>query len=63
MALPPKALTSAVTIAIIRMRLLFITGSSFVKLGGLGFFPDGAWYVYLNRTRQDNGHTAVLCQR
>src|SRR5438552_15110714 len=30
-ALPPKALTSAVTIAIVHMRLLFITGSSFVK--------------------------------
>src|SRR5207245_6187565 len=44
MALPPKALTSAVTIAIVRTRLLFITNSSFVKLGGLDFFPDGAWY-------------------
>src|SRR2546422_11085337 len=30
-ALPPKALTSAVTIAIVHMRLLFITGSSFVE--------------------------------
>src|SRR2546430_14904824 len=30
-ALPPKALTSAVTIAIVHMRLLFITGSSFAK--------------------------------
>jgi hypothetical protein len=35
MALPPKALTSAVTIAILRMPLLFIPGSSFVKCGGL----------------------------
>src|SRR2546421_4611031 len=33
MALPPKALTSAVTIAIVRMHWLFITSSSFVKLG------------------------------
>src|SRR2546426_7496571 len=31
MALPPKALTSAVTIAIVHRRLLFITSSSFVK--------------------------------
>jgi len=53
-ALPPKALTSAVTIAIVRMRLLFITSSSFVKLGGVDFFPDGVWY---------NRHTAALCQR
>src|SRR5207245_2436002 len=53
-ALPPKALTSAVTVAIVRMRLLFITNSSFVKLGGLDFFPDRAWY---------NRHTAALCQR
>src|SRR2546427_6900777 len=30
-ALPPNALTSAVTIAIVPMPLLFITGSSFVK--------------------------------
>jgi len=36
------------------MRLLFITNSSFVKLGGLDFFPDRAWY---------NRHTAALCQR
>src|SRR5713101_7647100 len=50
--LPPKALTRAVTIAIVRMRLLFITSSSFVELGGLDFFPDGAWYVSLNRTRE-----------
>src|SRR2546422_11595428 len=42
-ALPPKALTSAVTIAIVRMRLLFITNSSLDKLGCLVFFPDGAW--------------------
>src|SRR6266480_3061006 len=35
MALPPKALTSTATIAIVRMRWLFITSSSFVKLGGL----------------------------
>src|SRR5436190_21089918 len=41
MALPPKALTSAVTIAIVRMSLLFITGSSFVTCGGLAFFPAG----------------------
>src|SRR5207249_12250555 len=53
-ALPPKALTSAVTIAIVHMRLLFITSSSVVKLGGLDFFPDGAWY---------NRHTSALCQR
>src|SRR6266702_7513805 len=33
MALPPKAQTSAVTIAIVRMHWLFITSSSFVKLG------------------------------
>src|SRR5437764_10744826 len=32
---PLEALTSAVTIAIVRMRWLFITSSSFVKLGGL----------------------------
>src|SRR6266704_4113483 len=56
MALPPKALTSAVTIAIVRMPLLFITGPSFVKLGGLEFCPDEACYGYLNRTRQDDGH-------
>src|SRR5437667_5467128 len=36
--------------------LLFITSSSFVKLGGFDFFPDGAWYVWLNGTRQDDGH-------
>src|SRR5437879_7506710 len=53
-SLPPKALTSAVTIAIVHMRLLFITSSSVVKLGGLDFFPDGAWY---------NRHTSALCQR
>src|SRR2546430_11873339 len=33
MALPPEALTSAVTIAIVRRRWLFMTSSSFVKLG------------------------------
>src|SRR5256714_2662243 len=33
MALPPKAVTSAVTIAIVRMHWLFITSSSLVKLG------------------------------
>src|SRR5256885_9502111 len=32
-ALPPTALTSAVTIAIVRMRWLFITSSSFVRVG------------------------------
>src|SRR5256884_167765 len=32
---PLEALTSAVTIAIVRMRWLFITSSSFLKLGGL----------------------------
>jgi hypothetical protein len=40
MALLPKALTSAVAIAIVRMRLLFIAGSSLVTFGGLDFFPD-----------------------
>src|SRR6266850_3047658 len=34
MTLPPNALTSAVTTAIVPMPLLFITGSSFVKLDG-----------------------------
>ena len=52
-------LTSAVTIAIVPMPLLFITSSSFVKLGGFDFFPDGAWYVWLNGTRQDDGHAAA----
>src|SRR5207237_8396210 len=32
-ALPPKALTSAVTIAIVSMRLLFITSCSFTRMG------------------------------
>src|SRR6266571_8556988 len=40
-ALPPKILTSAVMIAIVRMRLLF-TSSSFVQISGLDFLPDGA---------------------
>src|SRR2546430_545840 len=44
MALPPKALTSAVTIAIVRMRWLFITSSSFVKLG--------AWLLESDATRR-----------
>ena len=39
-ALPPKALTSAVTMAIVGMRLLLITSSSSVKFGGLDVFPD-----------------------
>src|SRR5712691_5264865 len=43
MALLLKALTSAVTIAIVRMRLL-VTSSSFVRVGSLDFFRDGAWY-------------------
>jgi hypothetical protein len=55
MALLPKALASAVTIAILRTPLLFITGSSSVKVGGFDFF-------YLNRTRQGYGNTAPLCQ-
>jgi hypothetical protein len=40
MARLPKALASAVTIAIVRMRLLFITSSSSVRFGGLDFFPN-----------------------
>src|SRR5205814_1899579 len=36
-ALPPNALTSAVTIAIVPMPLLFITRSSFVKRGRFDF--------------------------
>ena len=46
MALPPKALTSAVTTAIVRMRLPFITSSSSVKVRGLDGFPmdaTGRW--------------------
>src|SRR6266705_5038873 len=39
-ALPPKVLTSAVMIAIVRMRLLF-TSSSFVQVSGFDFLPDG----------------------
>src|SRR5205809_6480450 len=39
-ALPPKVLTSAVMIAIVRMQWLF-TSSSFVQVGGLDFLPDG----------------------
>src|SRR5213079_800591 len=44
MALPPKPLTSAVTIAIVRMRWFFITSSSFVKLG--------AWLLESDATRR-----------
>src|SRR2546427_2456560 len=55
MALAPKTLTSAATTAIICMRVLFSTISSLVEFGGLGFFPAGAWYGYVNRTRQDGG--------
>src|SRR6266550_9004303 len=40
-ALPPKILTSAVMIGIVRMRLLF-TSSSFVQVSRLHFLPDGA---------------------
>src|SRR5438046_9708762 len=36
MALPPKALTSAVTIAIVHMRLLFITSSSLIESDATG---------------------------
>src|SRR2546427_10887281 len=54
-ALPPKALTSAVTIAIVRMRLLFITNSSFVKLGGLDGFPAGVWHWIERRARPPHG--------
>src|SRR5216117_1241833 len=39
-ALPPKMLTSAVMMAIVRMRLLF-TSFSFVQFSGLDFLPDG----------------------
>src|SRR2546422_1019836 len=62
-ALPPKALTSAVTIAIVRMRLLFITNSSFVKLGGLDGFPAGVWYWMEWRARPPHGSNASQALR
>src|SRR2546423_2740275 len=43
MALAPMPLTSAVRMAIVRMRLL-VTGSSFVQVGSPDFLRDGAWY-------------------
>jgi hypothetical protein len=55
MALAPKTLPSAATTAIICTRLLFSTISSLVKFGGLDFFPAGARYGDVNRTRQDGG--------
>src|SRR5206468_6709224 len=58
MALPPKALTSAVTIAIVHMRLLFIASSSFVKLGRLDCFRDGVWYWMGWRARPAHGSNA-----
>ena len=43
MALALKALTRAVTMAIVQMRVLFITGSPFAWLGGLAVFPKAGW--------------------
>src|SRR2546422_7799172 len=62
-ALPPKALTSAVTIAIVHRRLLFITSSSFVKLGGLDGFPAGVWYWMEWRARPPHGSNASQALR
>jgi hypothetical protein len=45
------------------MRLLFITGFSRIKLGGLEFVPDGAGYVYLHRMLRADGHAGTLCRR
>src|SRR3989442_1103752 len=55
MAPPPKALTSAVTIAIVHVRLLFITRSSFVKLG--------VWYWMESRARPPQGSNASQALR
>src|SRR3989442_7701672 len=63
MALPPKALTSAVTIATVSMRLLFVTSSSSVKLGGLDCFPDGVWYWMEWRARPPHGSDAFQALR
>jgi len=41
MALALEALTRAVKMAIVRMRLLFITSCSFAKRCGLDVLPDG----------------------
>src|SRR2546428_8166280 len=62
-ALPPKALTSAVTIAIVHRRLLFITSSSFVKLGGVDGFPAGVWYWMEWRARPPHGSHASQALR
>src|SRR5712691_249889 len=48
MVLPPKVLTSAVTTAIVPMRLLFIPSSSFVEVGGLDFSAQSSAHRFLH---------------
>src|SRR2546430_179204 len=75
-ALPPNALTSAVTIAIVPKPLLFITGSSFVKasssahrflheradpcLGGGGQLLHGGSYLVRESLDRLAGHGSAL---